>query len=231
MSNLKAREGLAGLTAILPAAIAVVPFGLLLGAAAAEKGLTPLETGLMGAFVFAGSSQFVAVGLWTEPAPWLALGFTTLLINLRHVLMSASIAARFGEFPAWLRPVALFFLADEIWAVAERRAVDVPLTPAFYFAAAVLLYVNWLVWTVAGVLLGPALGDPQAIGFDFAFTAIFIGLIAGFWQGRRTGLVIATSGVTASLVHLAVEGPWYVLAGALAGVAVAASLPLRDRAE
>ncbi len=225
-----AAEWRAGIMAIMPAAIAVVPFGLLLGAAAASKGLSPLEVGLMGGLVFAGSSQFVAVDLWTHPAPWLALGFAALLINLRHVLMSASISSKFGSFAPWQKTLAVFVLADEIWAVAERRALSQPLTPAFYFATGVFLYVNWLVWTVLGTVLGAAMGDPKAMGFDFAFTAIFIGLVVGFWQGRRTGFVIAASAIVAAIVEKAVEGPWYVLAGALAGIAVAAIMAPAEKA-
>ena len=64
----------AGLVAIVPATLAVIPFALIFGAAAAQKGLSPLELGLMSALVFAGGSQFVAVDLWSDPAPWLALG-------------------------------------------------------------------------------------------------------------------------------------------------------------
>src|SRR3546814_9209297 len=57
-------EFAAGAFTILPLLVAVAPFGLLLGTLAAQKGLSPLETALMGATVFAGASQFVAVEIW-----------------------------------------------------------------------------------------------------------------------------------------------------------------------
>lgn len=174
----------AGAFAILPAAVAVIPFGLLLGALAAKKGLTALEVGLMSALVFAGSSQFVAIEIWTAPAPWALLGLTALTINLRHVMMSASVARHMGSFGHRGRLVALFFLADEIWAMAERRAAEQGrLSPWFYAGLAATLYVNWVVWTVAGTALGTLIANPAAWGFDFAFVAIFIGLIAGFSEG------------------------------------------------
>jgi 4-azaleucine resistance transporter AzlC len=212
----------AGLLAILPAAVAVVPFGLLLGAAAGLKGLSPVEMALMSALVFAGSSQFVAVDLWTDPASWAALGLATFIVNLRFTLMSASLGRKLAAFSPVQRFGAMFFLADEVWAVAERRANDRVLRPAFLFAAAGLLYVNWLIWTVVGCMLGGALGDPAALGFDFAFAAMFIGLVIGFWRGPRTGVVIAASAVAAVGVHAVVPGPWYVLAGAAAGCGAAA---------
>ena len=209
---------------IAPAALAVIPFGLILGASAAEKGLSALETALMSAMVFAGSAQFLAVELWTTPAAWVALAFATLLINLRHVLMGASLARRLDGWGG-RRYLAVFLMADEIWAVAEHRALRQPLTPAFYFGAGLLLYANWVVTTTAGALLGGLVEDPRAWGFDFAFTAVFIGLVAGFWRGRSTLLVAAASTLGAILAHALLPGAWYVMAGAACGVTTAALLP------
>jgi 4-azaleucine resistance transporter AzlC len=224
----------AGLLLILPAGLAVIPFALLLGAAAVQKGLSPLEVGLMGAMVFAGSSQFVAVDLWTDPAPWLALGFAALLVNLRYILMTASLAAKLKDFSPLGRAFIVFFMADENWAMAERRAAERPLTVPFLFGLTAIFYLNWVVWTVLGAWIGSAFQNPERLGFDFAFTAIFIGLAIGFWKGPSTGVVMAVSGIASALTYLAVDGPWYVLAGAIAGMMVAAlfpSLPLRERAD
>lgn len=60
------------------------------------------------------------------------------------------------------------------------------------------------------------------IAMDFVFPAVFVILIAGFWRGPRTGLILIGSGVSALVVHQLVPGVWYILAGALGGVAVAA---------
>jgi branched chain amino acid efflux pump len=104
----------AGALAILPAGIAAAPFGVLLGALAAAKGLSPVEVALMSSLVFAGGSQFAALEMWTLPAPLLFIAFSTLLINSRHILMGASIAPRMARFRPWHRLLALFVLADEV---------------------------------------------------------------------------------------------------------------------
>lgn len=223
-TNTAAQDIRAGMLTILPAAVAVVPFGLLLGALGAQKGLSPLEIGLMGALVFAGSAQFVAVDIWREPAPWVLIGLTTLTINLRHVMMGASLARHLGSFSLGQRLLGLFFLADEIWALAERRAAERELTPWFYAGLAGFLYLNWITWTVSGALLGALLKDPKAWGADFAFSAIFLGLIVGFWKGRGTGLIVATAGLVAVLVERWLGGVWHILAGGLAGMALGALL-------
>ncbi len=216
----------AGTVAILPAAVAVIPFALLLGALAAQKGLSPLEVGLMSALVFAGSSQLVAVDIWRDPAPWLLLGVTALTINLRHVMMSASLSRNLGAFSWFQRVFGMLFLSDEIWALAERRAAQGRLHPAFYTGLAALLYANWLIWTVAGAIVGPAVQNPTAWGFDFAFTAIFIGLIVAFWRGNGTALVIAASAVSAVAAQALLGGVWHVMIGGIVGMVVALLLAL-----
>ena len=215
-----------GAVAVSPAAIAVVPFGLLLGALAAQKGLSPLEVGLMSGLVFAGSAQMVSVDIWRDPAPWVLLGVTTLTINLRHLMMGASLSLQLGGFRPWQRLFGMAFLADEIWALAERRAALGQLHPAYYAGLAALLYVNWVLWTIVGAILGPAMENPAAWGFDFAFTAIFLGLIVAFWRGRGTALVMAFSAVAAVAAQAAFGGVWHVLAGGIAGMAAATLLTL-----
>lgn len=215
----------AGAVAILPAAVAMVPFALLLGAMAARKGLSALEVALMSGLVFAGSSQLVAIELWRDPAPWVLLGVTALTINLRHVMMGASLSRHMAPFSSKGRMFGLFFLADEVWAMAERRAAERgTLSPAFYAGLAATLYFAWLALTVVGTALGALLANPASWGFDFAFSAIFIGLIAGFWRGRDTGLVIVVSASVAVLVERLVGGVWHIVAGGSAGVAAAATL-------
>ena len=74
---------------------------------------------------------------------------------------------------------------------------------------------------LAGAAVGALLGDPKTFGADFAFTALFIGLVAGFNKGRITAATVAASGATAAVVHVTAGPPWHVLAGALAGILAA----------
>ena len=206
---------------IAPPSLAAIPIGFLFGAIAVSKGLSPAAVALMSITVFAGSAQFSALEQWTHPVPILTLAFGTLLINCRHVLMGASLTPKSRLFSPAQRFLGFFFLADEIWAMSERRAGQTPLTPLYYLAMAIFFYLNWLVWCIAGSLVGQLLGDPAAFGADFAFTALFIGLIAGFWQGRTTAATILASAFVAALVYVKVGAPWHVPAGALAGIAAA----------
>ncbi len=206
-----------GLIAVVPACIAVVPFSLLLGAMAHQKGLSVLEIMLMSGLVFAGSSQFVALDIWTDPVPWVMVTVSALMINSRHLLMGASISPKIAHFSTGQSYLALFLMADEIWALCERRSEERRIALAYWLGIAVPLYLNWVAWTGFGAALGAVFTDPAAYGFDFAFTALFLTIIVGLWRGPSTGVAIAASAATASLVYLTVDGPWYIAAGGIAG--------------
>ena len=214
-------EARAGLNDIWPAALAAVPIGFLFGALAAGKGLSPLEVFAMSALVFAGGAQFAAVELWASPAPILALVFSTALINARHILMSASLAPKLSGFSRTQTFLGLYYMADENWALAEKRARSHPITPVYWFAMAIPFVCLWLLTSTTGAIIGAALGDPKRYGADFAFTALFIALVAAFWKGRVTAWTVASAGIASALAYRFAGPPWHVLAGALSGLAAA----------
>ncbi len=180
-----------------PLLLAGIPFALIMGTTAAAKGLSPAETGLMSGFVFAGSAQFIAVGLWTHPIPIFVLVATTWMVNLRHLLMSASIGPQMGRFSRRQSYFGLFFLADEIWAVALRRAAEGKLTPAYYFGQSLPFWVSWVFWSTMGNILGSTISDPSRYGFDYAFVAVFLVILFGFCRNRSSLIPIAVSAATA----------------------------------
>ena len=212
---------IAGVRDILPPMIAAAPIGLLYGALGVAKGMAPIEASLSSVLIFAGGAQFAALELWRTPPPILALVFSTLLINARHILMGASLRTKLGAFAPWQRMLGVFFMADENWAMAERRAVGHKLTPAYFLSMGLVFWTNWVVWTSVGALAGSFMGDPKRIGADFAFTALFIGLVAGFWKGRATAVTVAASALASALAYKLFGPPWHVAAGALAGILAA----------
>jgi 4-azaleucine resistance transporter AzlC len=214
----------AGALDIAPVIAVAIPIGILFGTLAVGRGLSPLEAALMSATTFAGAAQFVAIDLWREPAPWALLTLTAFIVNIRHVLMGASLARHMRLFPPPTRPLAMFLMVDESWAFAERRALKGPLTPAYYWGMGSVLWLQWVLGSTAGAFFGRTLGDPAAFGFDFAFTAMFICIVLSFWRGPRTGAVLAASAGVSAVTSLLLEGGWHIMAGGLTGVAVAAAL-------
>ncbi len=118
----------------------------------------------------------------------------------------------------------IYILTDESWAMAERRAQSGPLSFGYMLGSSIFLWPTWFLTSAIGAALGQSLGDPAAFGLDFAFSAIFITILMGFWKGPRTGMVIIASGLAAVAAKFWLPGAWFIMAGGIAGVAVAAAL-------
>jgi 4-azaleucine resistance transporter AzlC len=213
-----------GVLDIAPVLVAATPIGLLWGTLAAGKGLSPLEAGLMSGSVFAGAAQFVTLEVWRDPVPWALLTVTAFIVNFRHVLMGASLSRHLGGIDRRWHPLMMFLMVDESWAFSERRAQTERLTLAYYFGLALPMWVAWTSASAIGAAVGRSFGDPAAIGLDFAFSALFISIIAGFWRGPCTGAVLGASAIAAAIAKLHVPGAWYIVIGGFVGVAVAAVL-------
>lgn len=200
-----------------------VPFALVLGAQAVQKGLAPLEVPLMTGMNFGGGSEFTAIRLWTSPPHVLLIVAMSFLVNCRHILMGAALAPYLRHLPRRRALPALFFMCDESWAMgvadARRRALGFSLS--YYLGVSAGLYTVWVACTALGAIVGPMLGDIHAYGFDMAFPAVFLVLLRGMWQGMKAARPWLVSLVVAAATYLLVPGAWYVASGALAGLAAA----------
>lgn len=212
----------------LPMLLGFVPIALVLGAQAAQKGITAAELMLMTGLNFAGGSEFVAIDLWTSPPSAPLIVAMTLLVNSRHVLMGAALAPFLAHLPLRRALPALYLMCDEAWALgitrsrARREAGCEPaFSPSYYFTAALLLWSNWVGFTGLGAAIAPWVGDIRPWGFDMAFAAIFLVLMRGMWRGFRAARPWLVSLVCAGGAYLLVPGGWYVLVGAVSGVASA----------
>ena len=214
-----------GLKAVLPMMLSFVPFGLLLGAQASQKGFSVVEVPLMTGLNFGGGSEFAAVGLWTSPPLVLLIVAITFLINSRHLLMGAALAPYLKHLPKRRVLPALFLMCDESWAMglsdAQQRSAaghEIGFSLPYYLAVAAGLYLTWIVSTAIGAALGPAMGDMEVYGFDMAFVAVFLVLLRGMWKGPRAARPWLVSLLAAASTFLLVPGAWYVAAGAAAGL-------------
>ena len=205
-----------------PMFLAYVPIAMLCGTLAAGKGFSPLEALLMSGLLYAGASQFVAIEMWVDPLPIVLMIFTIFIVNVRHMLYAASISRHINGIERRWHPFLMYILTDEAWALLERKALTQPLTLGYYLGVAGPLWPTWFLSSAIGAFIGRKLPDPALIGLDFAFAAMFIAILAGFWKGPRTGAVVITSAIVAVIAKTYLSGAWYIVLGGLAGVAVAA---------
>lgn len=235
----ESRDGLKefwrGMRTSIPVVLSFLPFGIVLGSQAAHHMLSSAEVAMMTALNFGGGSEFAAIALWSTPPNILLIVAITLLINSRHLLMGAVLAPALRHLPRKRALVALFFMCDESWAfsladsrqrLAKRSKPGISLP--FYWGVALPLYLVWIGSTALGASIGPAIGDIERYGLHMAFPAVFLVLMRGMWKGFRFALPWALSLAAAAATYLTVSGPWYVLAGAIVGVAAGYWMPASD---
>lgn len=219
--------GLAGFAAGIRDAfmvgLAVGAYATVLGAIAASKGISLAELALMSMTVLAGSSQFVAVDMWAAPVPVVEIVAAVMIVNLRYMLICASVHPLFQGMSLLRKAIGVHFVTDENWALtmaAGRRGGG---GAAHLIGGGAVIFVFWVGGGMVGLLFGDVLPPPEVIGLDFAVTAVFICLLGTFWGGVRSDLLpwVVTAG-TAIAASLLLPGKWYILLGALAGTAVAA---------
>ncbi|MEM7343668.1 MAG: AzlC family ABC transporter permease [Chloroflexota bacterium] len=197
-------EVVAATKAMIPLIIGAAPFGVIFGTLAAASGLSFMGALAMSAFVFAGSAQFIAVGLIAAGTPWLIIVATTFVVNLRHMLYSASLLPYVKHLSQWwLIPLA-FFLTDEAFVVviARYEQSDRSINKHWYYlGAAVAMYINWQIWTFVGLTVGQLFPNIAAWGLDFAMPVTFIGMIIPYLISWPMVSAVVVAGLVSMLAY------------------------------
>ncbi|MFC0323087.1 AzlC family ABC transporter permease [Gallibacterium melopsittaci] len=212
-----------GIRDTIPVLIGIIPFGLVLGAQATAQHMILWQVPFMTGINFAGGSEFAAISLWASPPPLLLIALTTLLVNCRHILMSATLAPYLKGLPLSKSLIVLFFMCDESWALAlnhHKKHALKQLNLSYYFSVTLSLYIIWILSSAIGAWVGPIIGDIRVYGLDMAFVAVFLVLLRGMWNGLRPAIAWVVSLVVAALSYKFIEGAWYVPLGTLSGLAV-----------
>ncbi|NJL49871.1 MAG: AzlC family ABC transporter permease, partial [Leptolyngbyaceae cyanobacterium SM2_5_2] len=165
------QEALAGARDIVPLIVGAIPFGLIFGTLAQDSGLSFGAAMGMSAFVFAGSSQFIALGLLATGSTLPLIVLTTVIVNLRHMLYAASLLPHVQPLSQRWQAVIGFFLTDEAFAIAIRRYQQPDPSPHkhwYYLGASVAMYLNWQLCTWLGLTVDQLIPNAAAWGLDFA---------------------------------------------------------------
>jgi branched chain amino acid efflux pump len=211
------KGGVVGARRTVPIALSVCAYGLVFGVLAQQARLSLLEVFLMSGLVYAGSAQLLVLSLWSMPLPIATILLTTLIVNLRNLLLGAAVSPwllRISPFKAYS---TLFFLSDESWALTMGEFAKGQRNAAFLLGSGLVLYVAWVGSTVAGRTLGDVVHDPARFGLDFAFTAVFLSLLVGFWKGKSDLLPWVVAAVVAVTAAHFLPGKWYILLGGVCG--------------
>jgi 4-azaleucine resistance transporter AzlC len=213
------RQGQRLWVAAAPVVAAVTIFGVSYGVLATAAGLAAWQAVLMSAVVFAGSAQFAFVGVLAAHGGPAAALLSGALLNTRYVAIGAA-AARTLPGARLRRFLTAQLVVDESFAIGVGAGSAARPDPTAMVVSGVALWAGWMGGSLAGVLLGPVLGEPRTLGLDAAFPALFVALL---WPllDRRPAATAAMAGVVAAVVLEPVVPSGMTLAGAaVAGLAV-----------
>ncbi|MEO9275357.1 AzlC family ABC transporter permease [Marinomonas sp. 5E14-1] len=229
-----------GVVVSMPMILGGVPFGLLFGSLASSYGLSPWFAVAMSAIVFAGSAQFVALGLIAIHAPIWVIVSTTFIVNLRHLLYAADMVKYVKHLPMSLRFIMGFGLVDETYAAVRPMyqigSVDEKTGHKVYLGSFVAFYLMWNTTTILGVLSGELIPGMSEWGLEFAMVATFIGIITPYLKHSPFWFCMLTAGVSSIVLFelpnnlgLLVSAVIGVVAGYLADIAIASDQSVRPR--
>ena len=193
--------------------------GATYGVLARQSGLSVVEASGSSLIVFAGAAQFATIGLLKAGATPLEIAASVLLINLRHLLMSASLRPHLERASPARRLGLAYILTDEAFAMGigwfRRGYRDL----AYYATFGTALWLCWNLSTIAGAVVGADIADPTRYGIDFAITACFAAIVAiGARHRADVAVALAAALVAAALKLAGASTVAVVVAGAIAPV-------------
>jgi len=218
---LRVAEGFwAGVRAEVPLLVGVFPFGMIYGALALDAGLSPAAAQMRALMVFAGSAQVITAQLVRESTQGLVVVLTIAVVNLRHMLYSASLAPYIAALSLRWKVLLSYLLTDEAYAPTIIRYEKDGITPSahwFWLGAGFSLWFTWQISTALGIFLGTAI--PESWSLDFALPLTFIAMIVPVLKNRPAIAAALSAGIVA-LAAYSLPYKLGLIVAALVGIAV-----------
>lgn len=198
----------AGVRSGIPIAMGYFPIAMTFGVLSKTAGVSMGESFLFSAIVYAGASQFMALNMIMIGSSFTQILIATLLLNLRHFLMSASLSQRMKVVDKRLLPIISFGITDEAFSVASARDGDI--CPLYFIFLHLTAYFSWVLgtWTgfLAGELLPPVLSSSMIVGLYALFVALLVPQLKGNY---RISFLVILSGI----VNTAIKSTGYIPRG------------------
>jgi 4-azaleucine resistance transporter AzlC len=187
----------AGVRAAAPLAVAVGAFGLSFGVLARDAGMGSVAPVVMSVTTFAGSAQFAVVSVLTAGGGVAAACVAALLLNARYAPIGLSVSGALHR-NRFRRLLEAQLVVDESWALSNQGGGR--FDRGILLGAGTLLYGSWVAGTTIGVLTGNLIGNPNKLGLDAAFPALFFALLVGQIRSRRAVIAAVAGGAIALAV-------------------------------
>src|SRR4051812_32232207 len=184
------------------------------------SGIAPAVAMLISLVVFAGASMVAAAQLLASGPPALVVVLTTLFINLRFMMYSASLRLHFAREPLRWRLLIAYLQADNVYGLTLMRDADRPGSPGqrdFFMGAAITVWAAWQLSVAVGILIGA--GVPASWRLEFAAPLAFIAMTVPLLRDRA----MVAAALAAGLVVVATAGlplRLNIMMAAIAGISV-----------
>ena len=208
-----------GVAAAWPICLGYVPIGLAFGVLAQKAGLSPLQIGLMSVFVFAGSSQFIAVSMLAAGASFVSIVATTFVVNLRHFLMSSALAVFLRNADRKKLSLFAYGVTDESFAVNLAKFRDSQWDLNSALVTNQTANFTWIITTVLGGIGGQFIPS-HAFGIDYALIAMFICLLVFQIRGFIYVVTAVIAGICAVFLSLLIPGNSYIVIASMSAAAI-----------
>lgn len=211
-----------GARAALPAFPGFIVFAVAFGTAAAQKGLSLGEAMGLSVFVYAGASQMVGLEIWQKvwtPTTILTIMTVTAVVNARMILLSATLQPWLKDEPKARTALNLFLVTEAGWLISTRYNSEGGRDTGMLLGLGGTLWLLWQVATLVGYFAGALVPEPNRFGLDLVMPIFFSVMLVPLWKGARPALPWLIAGLASLIVHAFIPGYFFIIVGALAGVA------------
>ncbi len=209
-----------GARTITPVLLGVVPFAMITGITAINTNVSPAIALFMSVTIFAGASQLAVLQLFHQNAAAAIIIYTALIINLRFMIYSLSIAPYFRKEPVSWKIILAYMMTDQSYALSMVHFMNEPDDDPkwFFLGASSLLWVVWQIATLSGLLLGSVI--PPQLGLDFAIPLTFTAVLFKSINDKPAVIAVivsATVAVISTNIPMNLGLPLAAIAGITAG--------------
>lgn len=217
MTNKKLGSYLCGMRSAIPVLIGFIPVAISFAIIATGSGMTAGETVGMSALVFAGASQIMAAGMISSGSGAIAIIMATLVLNLRHIIMSTCVFRKLRTKNKLIRLITGFGVTDETFALFTTEE-DEKSDEYYMLGLITVSYLSWVIGTLIGVILQRALPDSISNSFGIALYALFIALIMPDIKKSLKLLLTVLFTIALNVVlGLVIQPSWAIIVSTLLG--------------
>lgn len=193
------------LAATLPVMAGYLILGFGFGIIIKANGYSTVLAAAMSIFIYAGSMQYVAIGLMTGGASLITTALTTLMVNIRHLFYGVSMLEKYQN-TGKAKPYLIFALTDETYSLVcgELPGLAPEDRTNYELLVSLLNHLYWIVGSIAGAVAGSLIRF-NSQGIDFALTALFLTVFTDQWlTAKKHGPALI--GLGASVASLLIFG-------------------------